>query len=87
MRHRDIYFKDLSVFVDTKNYQNFLLKQLNYFKAAFIKANLWLRRKILETNSASTNLFSLVNNYIQKNRQYIGENKPFNLYQIINGNL
>ena len=62
-----VYFKDLSVFTGTGSYKTHLYKSLGVFFKMFMKANLWLRRKILETNSTSTNLLSLINNYLQKN--------------------
>lgn len=56
--------KDLSLFLDSNQYEKFLYKQLGYWNGLFFKIKLFLRNNLFKTKTVSNNFFCLSNDFI-----------------------
>ena len=77
----------LTVFAKANKYKEYLYRELGIFNSTILRIKLLLRTKLFLSNSISNNYLSLINNFVEKNKNYAKDNNIFNLFKLINGDI
>lgn len=80
-----VSIRSVSMFSSNKSYKQFLLEQFNVIMNIVMGLQLWIRRKLLENNSASSNLLSLFSSYLYKNQPFMKDGYSFDFLKLNQG--